>query len=52
MPILTDKDHCLICDKGPCRFHRFQCMFYWLEDWICEACWNIDTDEEKDGTEW
>ena len=51
-PILTDADHCLICGKGPAKRHWFAMLWYLIHDWICEACWGLESCEWRSKAEW
>ncbi len=52
MTIHTDANTCLICGKGPCKRKSFDLLYYRITDWICEACYMIDTDEWKESPTW
>lgn len=44
---------CLICGKSvkdtPLKKKRFVVMSYWVTDWICQYCFELEG-EEKEGT--
>lgn len=48
------KEECFVCGRTdvPLKKKRFCCLWYWMHELICEKCWNIPTDEPKEGIEW
>lgn len=47
--------HCFVCGttalQAELRMRRFVVLAHWIESFICRRCWDIPTDEPREG-EW